>query len=329
MFGGYSHGGALSFHLETQKTPLPSRRPAVPVHAFWGRGASVQGQGLKRGSLYSRSVAVLLVLTASAPAAAWGPEGHKIVGAIAEARLGPAARDGVDALLKGHSLASISSWADQVRRTRPQTYNWHFVDIPLSSTAYQPERDCHSSPKGDCVVAAINRCVAELRDARVQGPQRVQALMFLVHFVGDIHQPLHVTEGRTASGAKDRGGNLISVDFFRRPGNLHRVWDSGLLEHAGSRQAELVEELSAMARTFPPETFTHASAAAWANATHKEARVHTYAELPRDYASTTAELGEGYEAAELSTLKRQLALAGYRLAIVLEAVFPAQHASAP
>jgi hypothetical protein len=229
----------------------------------------------------------------------------------------------VSALLKGHSLSSISSWADQVRRTRADTYNWHFVDIPLESAAYDEARDCAPTPKGDCVVAAINRCVEVLRNQAATGPERVQALMFLVHFVGDVHQPLHSSEGRTASGGRDRGGNLIPVDFYGSPSNLHRVWDSGLLEHAGEGQAALVEELGLLASTFPPETFTRASASAWATQTHQEARLHTYGELPRDFATTPPDLGDAYEDAELPTLKRQLALAGYRLALVLNAVFQA------
>jgi S1/P1 Nuclease len=272
-------------------------------------------------STYAPSVLLLLALTLATPASAWGPEGHKIVGAIAEGRLTPSARAVVDELLKGHSLASISSWADQVRRTRPDTYNWHFVDIPLASARYDAQRDCRPSAKGDCVVAAINRGVAALRDARVTGPERVQALMFLVHFVGDIHQPLHASEGRTAAGAPDRGGNLIAVDFYGHETNLHRVWDGELLSHSGETQAQLVEELSALARTFPAETFTSASAALWAIDAHQAAKAHTYQDLPPTFTTVEAILGDDYEAAELPTVKRQLALAGYHLALVLNAAF--------
>jgi nuclease S1 len=265
------------------------------------------------------SLLLPLALTFGTPARAWGPEGHKIVGYIAEGRLTPSARAAVDELLKGHSLASISSWADQVRRTRPETYNWHFVDIPLGSSRYEAERDCRPSPKGDCVVAAINRGVAALRDPRVVGPERVQALMFLVHFVGDIHQPLHATEGRTATGVPDRGGNLIAVDFYGHETNLHRVWDGELLAHCGETQGELVEELRALSKTVPAETFTSTSAAAWANQAHEAAKAHTYRDLPPSFLTDEASLGDAYETAELPTLKRQLALAGYHLALALNA----------
>jgi len=266
-------------------------------------------------------VALLLSLTCPTPASAWGPEGHKLVAAIAEQHLTPTARAAVNALLKGHSLASISSWADQVRRTRPDTYNWHFVDIPLESSLYEERRDCRRSPKGDCVVAAINRGVAALRDSRVTGPERVQALMFLVHFVGDVHQPLHSANGKTATGASDRGGNLIAVDFYGHQTNLHRVWDGELLAHSGETQAELVEELSALAKSFPAETFTKTSAASWATDAHQQARAHTYRDLPRTFTTVEPTLGAAYEEAELPTVKKQLALAGYHLAVALNAAF--------
>jgi S1/P1 Nuclease len=245
-----------------------------------------------------------------------------MVAAIAEEHLTPTARAAVNALLRGHSLASISSWADQVRRTRPETYNWHFVDIPLEASAYEARRDCKPSPKGDCVVAAINRGVEALRDPHVTGPERVQALMFLVHFVGDIHQPLHASEGKTATGLPDRGGNLIPVDFYGQETNLHRVWDSELISHSGETQAELLKELSALAESLPRETFTSTSAASWATESHQKARTHTYGDLPQDFARTEPSLGDAYEEAELPTLKKQLALAGYHLALALNAAFP-------
>jgi S1/P1 Nuclease len=264
---------------------------------------------------------LLLGLTIATPATAWGPEGHKIVAAVAEQRLTPSARAAVKELLKGHPLASISSWADQVKRTRPETYNWHFVDIPLESAAYDEQRDCQPSPRGDCVVAAIHRSVEVLRDHQATGPERVQALMFLVHFVGDVHQPLHSTDGKTATGAPDRGGNLIAVDFYDSQTNLHRIWDTNIIEHSGSNQSELIDELSVLAETFPAETFTSASASAWATESHQQARMHTYPDLPDDFATTPPELGDVYEDAELPTVKKQLALAGYHLALVLNAVF--------
>lgn len=250
----------------------------------------------------------LAAVLAAFPTLAWGPEGHRVVAEIAEQRLSPSARANVNELLKGHSLASVSGWADQVRRTRPQTKAWHYVDIPLEADSFNAQRDCPH----DCIVRAINFCVAELRNPDISRPARVQALMWLVHLAGDISQPLHTTER-----AGDRGGNTVAVTFYGRRENLHQVWDSGLLEFSGSTERELVAELSKLAATLPAESFSDHSAADWANESHALARKHAYADLPADLVLLSA-----YEAAELPVAKLQLARAGARLAAVLNAVWP-------
>src|SRR5439155_23705350 len=135
---------------------------------------------------------------------AWGQEGHSIVAEIAQRRLSRQATAAVQLLLgNGYSLASISTWADDVRAARPSSSNWHFADIPVDSNNYSPERDCKPDPtKGDCVVAELERLRTELRcDTR---EQRREALMFAVHFVADIHQPLHTV-------LEKGGGNGIDV----------------------------------------------------------------------------------------------------------------------
>src|SRR6185312_14325946 len=93
----------------------------------------------------------------------------------------------------GHSLASVSSWGDDIRDQRPETYNWHSIDIPLAEDRYKPERDCHPSDKGDCIVAALERLIKDLRCAPTDDQKR-DALRYAVHFVGDIHQPLHTVD---------------------------------------------------------------------------------------------------------------------------------------
>ena len=139
---------------------------------------------------------------------AWGPEGHIVIATIANARLTPAARAAVRQLLGRHSLASVANFADQIRPQRPETANWHFVDIPKGETNYDPGRDCQPSPKGDCVIAAIARAETALKDRSLPRKQRAEALKFLVHFVGDLHQPLHWSDNH------DRGGNDVNVSFL-------------------------------------------------------------------------------------------------------------------
>jgi nuclease S1 len=186
--------------------------------------------------LRTLTLTAALACTTLAPAAAWGPEGHSIVAEIAQRRLSPAAAGMVATLLgPGHSLASIASWPDDMRDERPETYNWHFVDIPISVRAYNKERDCSlDKKKGDCIILELGRLKDEL--ACGTGDKKIEALKFVVHFLGDIHQPLHTVDELA-------GGNLVKVDLFMRgetctgtcepkhvASNFHAAWDGDLIK---------------------------------------------------------------------------------------------------
>jgi len=156
--------------------------------------------------LVAITVGAVTTLT-TIPAMAWGADGHKIVALLADAQLTPSARKQVDRLLAlepGATLASISTWADEHRN--PATAAWHYVNFPRGDCNYQPERDC---PDGKCVVAAIDRQVEVLR-TNGDDEKRLNALKYVVHFIGDIHQPLHAGYG------DDRGGNSYQLQAFMR-----------------------------------------------------------------------------------------------------------------
>lgn len=110
----------------------------------------------------------------------WGAKGHHIVGDIADAHLAPTAKAGVQTLLGTQTLADVTTWADEVRRDRPETYNWHFVDIPAEAAGYDAARDCKPTPKGDCVIAEIGRAEAILADTSKSNEDRAEALKWLV-----------------------------------------------------------------------------------------------------------------------------------------------------
>ncbi|MBV8502593.1 MAG: S1/P1 nuclease [Paucibacter sp.] len=154
-------------------------------------------------------------------ALAWGADGHRLVAKEAESLLTPAARAQVDRLLKlepGATLESVSTWPDEVRT--PATAPWHYVNLPRDSgCTYVAPRDC---PDGACVVEAIERQTAILA-SNAPDAERLMALKYVVHLVGDVHQPLH------AGYADDKGGNTYQVQFAGRGTNLHSVWDSGLI----------------------------------------------------------------------------------------------------
>ncbi|KAG9155071.1 hypothetical protein Leryth_011052 [Lithospermum erythrorhizon] len=168
----------------------------------------------------------------------WGIDGHLTICKIAQARLTEAAGAAVKELLPSSAegdLGSVCSWADRVKFR----YHWssalHYIDTPDNLCTYQYNRDCkdESGIKGRCVAGAINNYTTQLLDynrgSTVSQYNLTEALLFLSHFVGDIHQPLHV--GFTS----DRGGNTIGVHWYTRKTELHHVWDDSIIETAEER----------------------------------------------------------------------------------------------
>lgn len=168
-----------------------------------------------------RILAVSLAMAFPLPALAWGMEGHQVVASLAERGLNSHARSEVNRLLSsepGQSMVSISTWADEHRS--PTTARLHFVNFPRGECVYDAAREC---PDGQCVVAAISR-EAQILASHASDTDKLIALKYLVHFVGDVHQPLH------AGYHDDKGGNTYQLQAFMRGSNLHAVWDSGLIK---------------------------------------------------------------------------------------------------
>jgi len=276
------------------------------------------------GTVALTGVALILALRAT-DAAAWGQEGHSIVAEIAQHRLTSQATGAVAALLGPNvSLASIASWADNQRSVHPETTNWHFVDIPLEQTNYDAAAVCAPDPeKGDCVVRELERLRTQMRCAAGADAQR-DALRYAVHFVGDLHQPLHTV-------ADQRGGNQLAVhgvmhgstcrshcELGADAANLHVVWDSTLIRRTvwdwGSYVTRLEDGLLA-SDEFRDGTAAAGSVADWAVQTHAAARAVWNVQL----LGADGEIGDAYYAQVLPVLDRQLALAGVRLAAFLNA----------
>jgi len=181
-----------------------------------------------RGHCRARLLAMLLILF-PAIALAWGPSGHRMVAQLAEERLDSRSHAEVRHLLGvlgARSLADIANWADEMRSDPAQrelsraTSRLHFVNFTDSRCTYDAPRICAN---GQCVVAAIQRHAAVLGDRSATDRSRAEALRYLVHFVGDAHQPLH------AGYRSDRGGNNHQVRFNGKGSNLHAIWDSPVL----------------------------------------------------------------------------------------------------
>ena len=168
----------------------------------------------------------------------WGSQGHQIIATIAQSQLTPAARKEVDRLLAlepGATLESVSTWADEHRN--PATAAWHYVNMPRGNCVYEAQRDC---PDGRCVVEAIQK-QSDILQSSVSDDKKLLALKYLVHFVGDVHQPLH------AGYADDRGGNTYQLQAFMRGSNLHAFWDTGLIQNLNEGVDAVATRLSSTA----------------------------------------------------------------------------------
>lgn len=172
--------------------------------------------------VFARTAALLLSVTLSSAAFAWGSEGHRLIAGLAETQLTPVARAEVNRLLateSGSTMSSVATWADEFRSR--DTARWHYVNPSPEGCSYDRTRDCED---GQCVVEALTRQFGIL-SARTSDSERLTALKWVIHLVGDIHQPLH------AGFKADKGGNQYQVQAFGRGTNLHSLWDGALIRN--------------------------------------------------------------------------------------------------
>jgi hypothetical protein len=190
-------------------------------------------------ALFLGALATLSCVAAS-PAAAWSVFGHELIAELAERQLSDQARAGALAMLAGEAdhLADVAGWADPLRDE--PAYAWatplHYVNFPRGECHFDAIRDC---PAGACVVGAVQRFQSDLADASLPAARRAEALKFLIHFVGDLHQPLHCGYG------DDKGGNTYQVNLAGDGSNLHRIWDYSMLASSGRDRAGHLAALSA------------------------------------------------------------------------------------
>jgi nuclease S1 len=254
---------------------------------------------------------------------AWGAQGHRLVALLATARLTPTARSNVRWLLDPETLADVSSWADRYWEGNYQTYYWHFLNIPPDATSYDRDRDCPRQPRlpensaadrwRDCAVDRILYSAARLADASLDRADRAVALKFLVHLVGDLHQPFH------ALGVES-GGNGILVTVFGSDNcsqnptrtvacNLHGVWDSSLIARRGFDDQRYVGVLDDEIRRDRLEQRAVGTPADWAMESMRLAKT---ALLPQH-----GTVDEAYYRRELPVVDERLALGGVRLAALI------------
>jgi S1/P1 Nuclease len=302
---------------------------------------------------------LLLFAVAAPPAHAWGCRGHETIAALAERHLTPEAKQAVLGLLAGNAIdpqlkrycgqrgldpfIDASTWADDERGREPATAPWHFIDIPLNVT---DPAQIKSFCAGGCVIQAITEQLAILNDKTAPGAKRAAALRYLIHFVGDLHQPLH-----DVSNA-DRGGNCVPVQYFRRKPraknnnytpNLHQLWDTAILERdmEGADPAEFADQLEVQfAGSFSAWQQSGVAPEIWAWEGHEAARQTVYGELgaatpkePEVPVNSCADdnnigqrlfqkhlvIGAAYQEQAAAIIEQRLAQAGIRLAMLLNA----------
>jgi len=258
---------------------------------------------------------------------AWGREGHRLTALVAEQYLTPEAKVQVALLLGKETLADVAPWADAYREDHPDTAKWHFVDIPKAEAKFDRNRDCPvsqadpKSPWRDCITDRIFYFEGRLGDASLSLKERAFALKFLVHLIGDIHQPFHAL-------GDDRGGNGIAVSFLGSSRcdsyncNLHGVWDDMIIDEQGLSEKKYTERLLQEIKDNQWERLAGGEPTTWANISHHyavEALVPNGALITQEYVKE-----------ESKVVDAQLALGGLRLARVLNRILAAPEAlSAP
>ncbi|MFY8275235.1 S1/P1 nuclease [Pseudoalteromonas sp. SSDWG2] len=266
-----------------------------------------------RANISAFFFAVLLVVACLINQAwAWGANGHRIVAAIAEQNLSPQAKARLYEILGTQSLARVSTWADEMRSNpeyfwQKQSSRWHYINIDSQSEFSRSKFHVHTN-KNDINNAhsAILSAISALSAPDTSIEDQRFYLKFLIHLIGDIHQPMHV--GRS----QDRGGNTIKVEFFNNPTNLHRLWDSQLLEQAQLSYSEYAQFLCCdnLENT---QYKNKDSVQQWLLQSHKLAS--------SIYSSTSEQIGYAYVDKYQRIMEQQLALGGHRLAELLNYIY--------
>lgn len=238
---------------------------------------------------------------------AWGETGHKAAAQIASERLTPEARKAVRELLGKESMVDVATWADQVRK-QPR-YKWsdslHGAKISPGFDSFDSKRDC---PNKGCAVSAIRRFAAVLRDKSASKEERTDALKFLIHFVVDIHQPVHAGGDGTKRAPSE-------VDFFGETVRYHKMWDSSILDRTKKSWEQYAKDLNAKITAKQVKDWSEKDPAPWVTESYRLACRAVQA-VPAD-----KRIGQEYCDMAIPMLEERLSMAGVRLALLLNDVF--------
>ena len=240
---------------------------------------------------------------------AWGMLGHRVVGEVADSYLNGKTRREIKAILGNESIAMASNWADFIKSDTSYNYlsNWHYANF-MDNLDYQLLRTALDKETGTNIYNRIRFLSSELKNKTLESSKKRMYLRLLIHFVGDIHQPMHM--GRK----EDSGGNGIKIFWFNQPSNLHRLWDSDIIE---SQQLSYTEYTAAI--NYPGKTdlnkWLKDDLSVWAFESYQISR-DLYSKVKAD-----EKLSYRYTYDNLDLLNDQLLKGGVRLAGLLNDVF--------
>ena len=262
-----------------------------------------------QSSFYSQVKKIFLVFLLFAPlySFSWGVTGHRVVGEIAQRHLSKMAKKELKKLIGRENLAMWANWPDFIKSDTTGAWTaaskWHYVNVPGNLSKEEFMSKLQSLP-GENLYTQIKAMTTQLKDRSLSQEKRQIALRFLIHFVGDLHQPLHV--GREA----DQGGNKISVTWFDKPTNLHSVWDGSLVDFQQYSFSEYASVLN-IASDEEVNAWQQSSLEDWFYDSYTLAN-KVYATVPAD-----GKLGYKYNYIFQQDLDRQLLKGGVRLAKVI------------
>lgn len=249
--------------------------------------------------------AVLLFNSNSYATKKWGPTGHRVVGAIADQHTNNKTKRHLKKILNHQSLALVSTFGDEIKADPryKEFETWHYVNMSFDEN-YESSK---KNPKGD-LVTGIAYCKKVIKDDNASDADKTFYLKMLIHLLGDLHQPLHI--GRE----EDRGGNDIKVKWHYKDTNLHRVWDSQMIESYNMSYSELAKNAEFLSKK-QVKFLQQGSVIDWVNDTQKLAN-QVYASVQED-----ENLGYAYSYKFLNVARDQMQIAGIRLAKILNDLF--------
>lgn len=255
--------------------------------------------------MISKKLVIICALLVISPKAfSWGKVGHRVVGEIAERNLDTAAKNGIKDLLGTESLARVANFADEIKSDKSfnHTHSWHYTSIPTGKTYFDQKRN-----KDGDILEALFRMDETLRDPKKSKDEKVIALKFMVHLMGDLHQPLHV------GLAEDRGGNSVKIKWFSEDSNLHSIWDESIINFQELSYTEYSTFLNHFTKEEKKE-ISKGNFIDWAKES-QDLRNIVYE------TGTTGKLSYEYQYKTKPVVEERLRRGGLRLATVLNNVF--------